>query len=51
MDLYVNTTVDFYMKEFKEPVDQDVYGSSILWAGNLVIENCKRQGKMTAVTS
>lgn len=51
MDLYVNSTVDFYMKEFKEPVNQDVYATSILWAGNLIIENCARQGKMTAVTA
>lgn len=48
---YVNTRADFNMKEFREPVNQDAMTSLILWAGNLVLSNCARQGKMSAVTS
>lgn len=46
MYLYVNPRADFSMKEFREPVNQDAMTSLILWAGNLVLSNCARQGKL-----
>lgn len=49
--LYVNPRADFSMKDFREPVNQDAMTSLILWAGNLVLSNCARQGKFTALTS
>jgi hypothetical protein len=49
--LFVNPRADFNMKEFREPVNQDAMTSLILWAGNVVLSNCARQGKMTALTA
>lgn len=49
--LYVNPRADFNMKEFREPVDQDAMTSLILWAGNIALSNCARQGKMTSITA
>src|SRR5215471_6556323 len=49
--LFVNPRADFNMKEFREPVNQDAMTSLILWAGNVVLSNCQRQGKMTSVTA
>ncbi len=49
--LYVNPRADFNMKEFREPVNQDAMTSLILWAGNVVLSNCARQGVLTSVTS
>lgn len=51
MTLFVNPRADFNMKEFREPVNQDAMTSLILWAGQLVLTNCARQAKMSAVTS
>lgn len=41
---------DFYLEDFQIPVNQDAMVAKILWAGNLVLNNCLRQGKFTAVT-
>lgn len=49
--LVVNPRADFNMKEFREPVNQDAMTSLILWAGNVVLSNCARQGKMSVVTA
>jgi len=49
--LFVNPRADFNMKEFREPVNQDAMTSLILWAGNVVLTNCARQGKLLGVTS
>lgn len=49
--LYVNPRADFNMKEFREPVNQDAMTSLILWAGNVCLTNCARQGKLLGVTS
>lgn len=49
--LYVNPRADFNMKEFREPIDQDAMTSLILWAGNVVLSNCLRHGKLTGITS
>ncbi len=51
IDLFVNPRADFNMKEFREPVNQDAMVSLILWAGNIAVSNCARQGKMTALTA
>lgn len=52
---YVNWAVspraDFYLEDFQTPVDQDAMVAKMLWAGNLVIPNTQRQGKMTALTA
>lgn len=49
--LYVNPRADFNMKEFREPVNQDAMTSLILWAGNVVLTNCARQGKLLGISS
>lgn len=49
--LFVNPRADFNMKEFREPVNQDAMTSLILWAGNVCITNCARQGKLLGITS
>lgn len=48
--LYVNPRADFSMKEFREPVNQDAMTSLILWAGNIVLSNVARQGKLLNFT-
>lgn len=48
--LYVNPRADFSMKEFREPVNQDAMTSLILWAGNIILSNCARQGKLLNFT-
>lgn len=50
-NLYVQTNRDFTMKDFREPINQDAWSSLLLWAGNLICENCSLQGKMSAVTA
>lgn len=49
--LAVSPRADFYLEDFQKPVDQDAMVAKLLWAGNLVVRNPGRQGKMTAVTS
>lgn len=49
--LFVNPQRDFAMKDFREPINQDAMTSLILWAGNLVLSNCARQGVLVNVTS
>lgn len=49
--LWVNTARDFAMEDFRKPVNQDAMTSLLLWAGNLTLGNCARQGKMTVVTA
>lgn len=46
----VSPRADFYMEDFQTPVNQDAMVAKILWAGNLILNNVKRQGKFTAVT-
>lgn len=49
--LFVNPKADFNMKDFREPVNQDAMTSLILWAGNVVVSNCARHGKLLGITS
>lgn len=46
----VSPRADMYLEDFQTPVDQDAMTAKLLWAGNLIVTNCARQGKMTAVT-
>ena len=49
--LFVNPRADFNMKDFREPINQDAMTSLILFAGNVVLSNCQRHGKFTALTA
>ncbi len=46
----VASNVDFYLEDFITPVDQDAMVAKLLWAGNVVLNNCQLQGKFTALT-
>lgn len=47
----VTPRADFYLEDFQKPVNQDAMVSKILWAGNLVVTNTQRQGKMTNISA
>lgn len=51
LTLFVNPRADFKMREFREPVNQDAMVALLLFAGNMTISNCARQGKLTGITS
>lgn len=51
INLVVNPMADFYLEDFQVPVNQDAMVAKILWAGDLVIKNTKRQGKATAIVA
>lgn len=47
----VSPRADFYLEDFQTPVNQDAMVAKMLWAGNLVVTNVARQGKMTNVSA
>jgi len=47
----VSPRADFYLQPFQTPVNQDAMVSQMLWAGNLMLSNCARQAKMSAITT
>lgn len=47
----VSPRADFYLTPFQEPVNQDAMTAKMLWAGNLVIPNTQRQGKMSNISA
>lgn len=47
----VSPRADFYLEDFQTPTNQDAMVAKLLWAGNLVVTNVARQGKMTALTA
>lgn len=49
--LAVSPRANFFLEPFKSPIDQDVMASNLLWAGNLMVRNPGRNGKLTAVTA
>lgn len=49
IQLAVNSRADFALEDFQKPIDQDAFVAKIYWAGNLIVTNPPRQGKMTAV--
>lgn len=51
IDWVVSPRADFYLEDFQTPVTQDAMVAKLLWAGNLVVTNCARQGKMTNLTA
>lgn len=42
---------DFAMEDWVKPSDQDAYSTHMLWAGNLVLTNDARQGKLTNISA
>lgn len=49
--LAVSPRADFLMEDFQTAINQDAMVAKLYWAGNLVFNNVKTQGKMTALTS
>jgi len=47
----VSPRADFYLEDFQTPTNQDAMVAKLLWAGELIVTNCARQGKMTAVAA
>lgn len=47
----VSPRADFYLTPFQEPVNQDAMTAKMLWAGNLIVPNTQRQGKMSNVSA
>lgn len=47
----VSPRADFYLEDFQTPVNQDAMVAKMLWAGNLVLTNVARQGKMTNISA
>lgn len=47
----VSPRADFYLEDFQTPVTQDAMVAKMLWAGNLIVTNVARQGKMTNVSA
>lgn len=46
----VSPRADFYLEDFQTPIQQDAMVAKLFWAGNLIINNCQLQGKMSALT-
>ena len=49
--LIVNSQNNFNMEDFRKPANQDAMTSLITWMGNLVVNNPRTQGVMTALAS
>lgn len=47
----VSPRADMTIEDFQTPITQDAMSTKMLWAGNLVVTNCKRQGKHTQFSS
>lgn len=47
----VSPRADFYLEDFQTPTNQDAMVAKLLWAGNLIVTNVARQGRMTALTA
>lgn len=51
IELVVSPRADFYLEDFQTPINQDAMVAKLKWAGNLIVKNTQRQGKMTALTA
>ena len=51
LSLYVRSGRDFNHTEFQKPINQDGQVAHVFWAGNLVCQNCRHQGKQTGITN
>lgn len=49
--LATSPRADFYMEDFQTAINQDAMVAKLFWAGNLVVNNCARQGKNTGYTT
>lgn len=49
--LAVSPRADFYLEDFQTPVNQDAMVAKLLWAGNLIVTNCARQGKLSNISA
>lgn len=47
----ISPRADFYLEDFQTPTNQDAMVAKLLWAGNLIVTNVQRQGKMTNVSA
>ena len=47
----VSPRADFYMEDFQTAINQDAMVAKLLWAGNLVANNCARQAKLTNINA
>lgn len=43
----VSPRADMTIEDFQTPITQDAMSTKMLWAGNLLVTNCKRQAKHT----
>ncbi len=48
---YPSDKFGFAMTDMKEPINQDGEVAQVLWYGNLVCSQCRRQGQMRGVTA
>lgn len=51
IELRVLAGRDWTLGDFQEPVNQDAAVAKMLWAGQLIVKNILRQGRMTAVAA
>lgn len=51
INLAVSPRADFFLEPFQSPVNQDAMVAKMLWAGNLVVTNCARQGKLSNISA
>jgi hypothetical protein len=49
--LATSPRADFYMEEFQTAITQDAMVAKLFWAGNLVVNNCARQAKLTNINA
>lgn len=49
--LAVSPRADMYMEDFQIALNQDAMVAKLFWAGNLVVTNRARQGKMTNISA
>jgi hypothetical protein len=49
--LGVSPRADFEMEDFQTPIYQDAMVSRLFWAGNLIFNNCRTQGRFEGLTS
>lgn len=49
--LAVSPRADFYLEDFQTPINQDAMAAKLLWAGELIVRNPARQGKLTNVSA
>ena len=50
MRFVVHTDANWQIGKFVEPTDQDARSAKVIWMGNLVTLNRRRQGKLTDIT-